>query len=275
MELWFTERQTEAMALSCLVSRTIHREQSRLQEIAVLETVQYGRMLVLDNMIMVTEADEFIYHEMISHVPLLVHPNPVEVLVVGGGDGGTIREVFKHPEVKKVVLAEIDERVIDASRRFFPTLNTGFSDPRLEIAIGDGWDHVQTHPASYDVIIVDSSAPAGPSDKLFEAEFFRMTAESLRPGGIMVAQTESPFVNRSLLKRVFKDIKKAFSFYHPYLSFLPTYPSGMWSYTIAANTDIPYLCPRSLPGLTTKYYTPEIHRAAFTLPPFVAELLED
>ena len=275
MELWFTEKQTDALALSLLVNKTLHRERTPFQDLAVLETVQYGRMLVLDGVVMLTEADEFVYHEMIAHVPLLVHPDPRLVLVIGGGDGGTVREVLKHPSVEKVVLAEIDERVIEVSRRFFPTLSVGFTVPRLELAIGDGIEHVRNHPGAYDVILVDSTDPIGPGVGLFEADFYRMAAAALRPGGILAAQTESPFVNRDLIRRIHKNMKAAFPFRRLYLASIPTYPSGLWSFTLAAQGEVPYLAPRVLPGLATKYYTPEVHRAAFILPPFVAELVRE
>ncbi|MGQ9778653.1 MAG: polyamine aminopropyltransferase [Bacillota bacterium] len=275
MELWFTEKQTEALALSLLVTRTLHRERTPFQDLAVLETVQYGRMLVLDGVVMLTEADEFVYHEMIAHVPLLVHPDPRIVLVIGGGDGGTVREVLKHPSVERVVLAEIDERVIEASRRFFPALSVGFTDPRLQFAIGDGIEHVRNHPGTYDVILVDSTDPIGPGVGLFEADFYRMAAAALRPGGVLVAQTESPFVNRDLIRRIHKNMKEAFPFRRLYLAAIPTYPSGLWSFTLAAKTEVAHLEPRVLPGLATKYYTPEVHRAVFALPPFVAELVRE
>lgn len=273
MELWFTERQAEGVALSCLVKRTIYVEDTPFQHLAVLETCQYGRMLVLDGMVMLTEADEFVYHEMIAHVPLLVHPDPRLVLVIGGGDGGTVREVLKHPSVERVVLAEIDERVIEAARRFFPTLSTGFGDPRFTLAVGDGIEHVRAHPGAYDVILVDSTEPIGPAEGLFGAEFYRMAAEALRPGGILVAQTESPFLNRDLISRIQVNMGKAFPFRRLYLASIPTYPSGLWSFTLASGAEVPYLAPRTAPELATRYYTPEVHRAAFVLPPFVAELV--
>ena len=274
MELWFTERQTKGVALSLLVERTLHVEDTPFQHLAVLETAEYGRMLVLDGMVMLTEADEFVYHEMLAHVPLLVHPDPRLVLVIGGGDGGTVREVLKHPTVERVVLAEIDERVIEAARRFLPSLSAGFGDPRLTLAVGDGIAHVRAHPGTYDAILVDSTDPVGPAEGLFGAEFYRMAAAALRPGGILAAQTESPFLNRDLIRRIQANMKEAFPFRRLYLAAIPTYPSGLWSFTLASGAEVPYLAPRTAPGLAARYYTPEIHRAAFVLPPFAAELVE-
>ncbi|MGE5551336.1 MAG: polyamine aminopropyltransferase [Bacteroidota bacterium] len=275
MELWYTEKQTKALALSCLVKRTIHAEKTPYQELAIIETEQYGRMLVLDGMVMVTEADEFVYHEMIAHVPLAIHPSPRHVLVIGGGDGGTVREVLKHATVERVVLAEIDARVVETAREFLPTLSAGFGDPRLVMAIGDGVEHVRRHQGVYDVILVDSTEPIGPAAGLFGAEFFKMAAAALKPGGLLVAQTESPFVNGDLIGRAHASLGEAFPFRWLYLASIPTYPSGLWSFTLAAEREVPYLEPRALPGLTCKYYSREVHRAAFALPPFVADLLKE
>ena len=274
MELWFSERQTKALALSCLVRRTLHSERTPYQDLAVIETEQYGRMLVLDGMVMLTEADEFVYHEMIAHVPLTIHPAPLDVLVIGGGDGGTVREVLKHSAVRRVVLAEIDERVVEVSREFLPTLSSGFRDPRLVMAIGDGVEHVQRHRGAYDVILVDSTEPIGPAAGLFGAEFFRMAAEALKPGGLLAAQTESPFINGDLIGKAHHSLRGSFPFLRLYLASIPTYPSGLWSFTLAALEEAPYLEPRPQAGLACRYYSSEVHRASFALPPFVAELVK-
>lgn len=273
MDLWFTEKQTQALALSCLVKRTIHSERTPYQELSVIETEQYGRMLVLDGLVMLTEVDEFVYHEMMSHVPMAIHPAPRDVLVIGGGDGGTVREVLKHQGVQRVTLAEIDARVVEAARQFLPTLSSALDDPRLVLAIGDGVEHVRFHTGTYDVILVDSTEPIGPAAGLFATEFFRMAAAALRPGGLLVAQTESPFLNADLIRQTHLNMQAAFPFLRLYLASIPTYPSGLWSFTLAAGADAPYLDPRSLSGLVTRYYSREVHRAAFALPPFVAALV--
>ena len=273
MELWFTEKQTKSLALSLGVKRTIHAEKTPFQELAILETEQYGRLLVLDGMVMLTEADEFVYHEMLAHVPLCLHQRPERVLVIGGGDGGTVREVLKHGSVQKVVLAEIDARVVETAKQFLPTVGASLTDPRVDLAIGDGIDHVRRHIGEYDVILVDSTEPIGPGAVLFSREFYRMTADALRPGGIMAAQTESPFLNGELIRQVHAVLAEIFSFRRLYLASIPTYPSGLWSFTLAAREEVPYLEPgsRAVPGC--KYYSPEVHRAAFALPPFVAALV--
>lgn len=274
MDLWFTEKQTPNLALSCKVRRTVHSERTPYQELAVVDTEQYGRMLILDGLVMLTEADEFVYHEMIAHVPLSIHEAPRRVLVVGGGDGGTVREVLKHQAVERVVLAEIDARVVEICREFLPALSSGFADPRCVMAIGDGVEHVRAHQGEYDVIIVDGSEPIGPAEGLFGAEFFQLAAEALRPGGIFVAQTESPFVNADLIRATHDRLRQTFAFSALYLASIPTYPSGLWSFSLASHAARPYLEPRLDPALSTRYYSPEVHKASFALPPFVADLIE-
>lgn len=273
MELWFTEKQTNALALSCLVKDTIYREKTKYQDLAVVDTAEYGRMLILDGVIMTTEGDEFFYHEMISHVPLNTHPCPKDVLVVGGGDGGTVREVLKHPTVSRVVLAEIDEGVINAARRYLPTLASGFSDPRVEINITDAILYVREHPNEFDVVIIDSTDPVGPGEGLFTRGFYQDVAKALKKDGIMVAQTESPVVNRDLLRKIHSNLDGLFPLIRLYLGIVPTYPTGLWSYTLGSKGPDPVAVPpEKFLALDTKYYTPEVHRAAFVLPPFVQKL---
>ncbi len=273
MDLWFTEKQTDSLALSCLVNKTIYREKTKYQDLAVVETAEYGRMLILDGVIMTTEADEFFYHEMIAHVPLNTHPCPKDVLVVGGGDGGTVREVLKHPTVSRVVLAEIDEGVVNASRKYLPTLSSGFSDPRVEMNFIDAVLYVREHPNEFDVVIIDSPDPVGPGEGLFTREFYQNVANALKKDGIMVAQTESPVVNKDLLRKIHANLDGLFPLVRLYLGIVPTYPAGLWSYTLGSKGPDPVAVPpEKFVALETKFYTPEVHRAAFVLPPFVQEL---
>lgn len=274
MELWFTEKQTTELAISCLVKNTVFREKTKYQDLAVVDTYQYGRLLALDGIIMTTEADEFLYHEMITHVAMNTHPHPEQVLVIGGGDGGSVREILKHPTVKRVVLAEIDEGVVNASRRYLPTISVGLSDPRVQIEITDGIVYVREHPNEFDVIIVDSTDPIGPAVGLFAHEFYKDVSKALRLDGIMVAQTESPVVNQDMIRKIWGNLKGVFPITRMYLGIVPTYPTGLWSYTLGSKGPDPIAVPaeKFLP-LETRYYTPEIHKAAFLLPPFVQELL--
>lgn len=270
MELWFTEKQTPQLAISCLVKSTVYREKTKYQDLAVLDTAEYGRMLVLDGIIMTTEKDEFFYHEMISHVAMHTHARPEQVLVIGGGDGGTVREVLKHPTVSRVVLAEIDEGVVNAARRYLPTLAQSLTDPRVEIEITDGIIYVREHPGEFDVVIVDSTDPIGPGVGLFTREFYQDVAKALKDGGIMVAQTESPVSNKDTLQKIHRNLQGVFPLVRLYLGPVPTYPSGLWSYTLGSKGPDPVAVPDTkFLALDTKYYTPEVHRSAFALPPFV------
>ncbi|MDI6871773.1 MAG: polyamine aminopropyltransferase [Bacillota bacterium] len=275
LELWYTEDQTENQRFSCRVTRTLHSEQTPFQKLDVFETAQWGRMLTLDGLVMTTDRDEFVYHEMITHVPLCTHPNPEYVAVIGGGDGGAIREILKHPGVKKATLIEIDERVIEASRRFFPAISSGLSDPRVEIRVEDGINHVAEVKGRYDVIIVDSTDPIGPAVGLFAKEFYQNVFAALREDGLFVAQTESPFYHADLIRNTFATVSGIFPVTRLYLATIPTYPSGLWSFTVGSKKYDPAVVnpDRKLP-FATRYYTPELHRGAFALPQFVAELIK-
>jgi spermidine synthase len=275
MELWFTEKQTPDLGITFRLTRTLRFEQTRYQELAVHETNQFGRLLVLDGTVQTTEADEFFYHEMIAHPALFAHSDPKRVLIIGGGDGGVVREVARHTGVESIELVEIDDRVVAAGKEFFPTISSGLSDPRVKVIIGDGIAHVAKAESQYDVIIVDSTDPVGPAVGLFAVEFYKSVNRALRPGGILVAQTESPVVNRDVLSHAFRSISQAFGNTRLYLGPVPTYPSGSWSYTLGLKSDID---PAAVIGakpcpFSTKYYSPEVGRAAFALPPYVRELI--
>lgn len=274
MDLWYTERQTEGVALSCKVIRSLHSEQTPYQRLDVIETTQFGRMLVLDGMVQTTESDEFVYHEMIVHVAMQTHPDPRRVAVIGGGDGGAVREVLKYPGVQSVKLVEIDAKVVDASRRFFPQLSAGLDDPRVECLFVDGIRHIQETKGAYDVIIIDSTEPVGPAVGLFSREFYAACFESLGERGVLVAQTESPFFNRDILSRAFHGIKSVFPVCRLYLASIPTYPSGLWSFSLGSKDVDPLDAAPDLKGIPTRYYSEALHRAAFQLPRFVQEIVE-
>lgn len=275
MELWFTEKQTPNLGYSCKITGTLHTEKTEFQDLAVIDTLQFGRMLVLDGMVMTTEVDEFVYHEMISHIALNTHPNPKRVLVVGGGDGGAIREILKHDSVEEAVLAEIDSRVVEVSQKYLPSIAGSLTDKRVTLAIGDGVEHVRTHPGKYDVILIDSTEPIGPAVGLFSREFYQDVHRALTPDGIMVAQSESPFVNQDVIRMIHANLAGVFPIKHLYLANIPTYPSGLWSFTIASKQWDPVQADLSgKRELDTKYYTKDVHFGAFKLPRFVAELVK-
>lgn len=275
LNLWFTEQQTKDMRISVRVKQILHQEETPFQSLAVLDTDQFGRMLVLDNIIQTNIADEFVYHEMITHVALNTHAAPKKVLVVGGGDGGAVREIIKHQSVEKAVHCEIDGAVIEASRRFLPEISCALDDPRVEIIVDDGIKHVKENKDTYDIIIVDSTDPIGPAEGLFSVSFYRDIFASLKDDGIFVAQTESPFFNRNLIPGLYKDIAGIFPVTRLYLAVIPTYPGGLWTFTMGSKKYDPLKSDISkIPPMDTKYYSPAIHQTCFVLPPFVKELLE-
>lgn len=276
MNFWFTEMQTPDVALSCRTRRLLHSEKTPYQELAVYETVQFGRMLVLDDVIQTTVADEFVYHEMITHVGLNTHPDPRRVLVIGGGDGGSVREILKHTRVEKVTLVEIDGRVIEAARKFLPETSCGFEDPRVEIVVADGIKYVGEQQGAYDVVVVDAPDPVGPAVGLFSASFYRSIWRALAEDGLCLAQTESPFFNRDLISRVYRDMAGVFPLVRLYLACIPTYPGGLWSFTLGSKKYDPLQVEaEKIPDLGTRYYSPAVHKSAFVLPPFVAELVAE
>lgn len=275
MELWFTEMQTPAVGITCKTSRTLIEEHTGYQHLAIIETEQFGRMLVLDGMVQTTERDEFVYHEMLAHVALNTHPNPRRVAVVGGGDGGTIREVLKHPSVEEAVLVEIDGRVVDACREFLPGISGALSDPRVTVKIADGVQHIRDVRGEYDVVLIDSTEPVGSAIGLFSPSFYADVRKALRDDGIMVAQTESPFFNQDLIRRTQAGIQASFPVTRLYLASVPTYPSGLWSFTLGSLRHDPLqVDAATIKAIPTKYYNRDVHYGAFQLPTFVRELVE-
>ena len=275
MELWYTEKQTENHGITSKITRTLHTEKSEFQDIAVIDTVEFGRMLTLDGLVMTTIRDEFVYHEMITHLALNTHANPKKVLVVGGGDGGAIREIIKHPAVEKATLVEIDGRVIEVSKQYLPEIAGALGDPKVEVLVDDGIKHLADKADTYDVICIDSTDPIGPAEGLFAADFYQSVYRSLREDGIMVAQTESPFFNAGLITRVNKDISEIFPITRLYLAAIPTYPSGLWSFTMGSKKYDPLEVDETkIPEYPTKYYSPRIHKSVFALPKFVEDLIK-
>ncbi|HHY59004.1 MAG TPA: polyamine aminopropyltransferase [Clostridia bacterium] len=272
--LWFSELQTPSLAISCRAKATLHSEKTEFQDLMVIDTEAFGRMLLLDGVIQTSIKDEFVYHEMITHVALNTLKNPKRALVVGGGDGGSIREILKHKSIEKATLVEIDRRVVEVCKEYLPEISVGLQDPRVEIIFDDGIKHVKEHKNTYDLIVVDSTDPVGPAVGLFAKEFYASVYEALTDEGMFVAQTESPFFNAELIKRVMNDVRDIFPIAKIFLAHIPTYPGGCWSFTLGSKKYDPEQVDLSnLPQLDTKYYSPEIHKAAFVLPPFVKEIV--
>lgn len=276
---WFREvcSMWEGISLSLKVEKTLYSQRSQFQQIDVYETKGYGKMLVLDGIIQLTESDEFTYQEMMAHLPLMSHPDPRNVLVIGGGDGGILREIERHKGVKTIDFCEIDEQVIEVSKQFLPGLACGFNDPRLTIHIRDGNEFVREMSGAYDVIIVDSSDPIGPGEVLFKKSFYQGLKDALKPGGLIATQGESFFLHEDCVCNLI-DITRELFDHHAYATIVvPTYPGGHISMCMAS------LGPgfgdpvRPMPqGLQEqlKYYSPGIHRAAFVQPYFAQKLIE-
>ncbi|MFN7252052.1 MAG: spermidine synthase [Anaerobacillus sp.] len=275
MGLWFTEKQTEYFGITAEIKRTLHTEQTDFQKLDMVETAEFGNMLILDGMVMTTEKDEFVYHEMVAHVPLFTHPNPKNVLVVGGGDGGVIREVLKHPSVEKATLVEIDGKVIEYSKKYLPSIAGALEDPRVDVKVDDGFMHIAKSEAVYDVIMVDSTEPVGPAVNLFTKGFYEGIAKALKEDGVFVAQTDNPWFHSHLITNVQRDVKEVFPITRLYTANIPTYPSGLWTFTIGSKKYDPLEVEEErFHEIETKYYTKELHKAAFALPKFVQDLIK-
>lgn len=275
MELWFTEKQTEHFGITARIVRTLHTEQTPFQKLDMVETAEFGNMLILDGMVMTTQKDEFVYHEMVAHVPLFTHPKPENVLVVGGGDGGVIREVLKHPSIKKATLVEIDGKVIEYSKKYLPEIAGKLDDPRVEVKVDDGFMHIAQSKNEYDVIMVDSTEPVGPAVNLFTKGFYAGIANALKEDGIFVAQTDNPWFKADLIRNVYRDVKEIFPITRLYTANIPTYPSGLWTFTLGSKQYDPLaVSDDRFHDIETKYYTKELHKACFVLPKFVADLVK-
>ncbi len=274
---WFSEIHEDlwpGRALSLRIDRLLYKERSKYQEICIFENNGVGRVLTLDNIIQLTESDEFAYQEMIAHIPLLAHPNPRRVLIIGGGDGGVAREVARHSSVETIDLCEIDEMVIAASKRYLPFTAKGFEDPRVHVYIKNGAEFIQDCTDEYDVIIVDSSDPIGPADVLFEKSFYGSLKESLRPDGIMMNQAESIWLHFDLIKKLQTIAHALFPIVAYCFACIPTYPSGQIGF-LCCSKQYDVRQPQREPDDSFKqklrYYTPDIHTASFHLPAFVGK----
>ncbi|WP_412096027.1 spermidine synthase [Bacillus sp. PS06] len=275
MELWFTEKQTKNFGITAKINKTLHTEQTEFQKLDMVETAEFGNMLILDGMVMTTQKDEFVYHEMVAHVPLFTHPKPENVLVVGGGDGGVIREVLKHPSVKKATLVDIDGKVIEYSKQYLPEIAGKLDDPRVDVKVDDGFLHIAKSENEYDVIMVDSTEPVGPAVNLFTKGFYAGISKALKEDGIFVAQTDNPWFTPELITNVQRDVKEIFPITRLYIANIPTYPSGLWTFTIGSKKHDPLeVSDDRFHDIETKYYTKELHKAAFVLPKFVADLVK-
>lgn len=258
--------------MSLKVKEILDHHRSDYQDVLVFESETYGRVLVLDGVIQVTERDEFSYQEMIAHLPLYAHPNPKKVLVIGGGDGGVLREIARHDCVEEIVICEIDKDVIEVSKKFLPSLSKGYDDPRVKIHIMDGSKFMDENQDSFDIIITDSSDPVGPASVLFETPFYKSMYGCLREGGIVCTQGECIFLHLNLIRPLVNSISRFYTTVEYAYTMIPTYPSGQIGFIIATKgrgsckRPAREADPEALSAL--KYYNSAIHEASFVLPTF-------
>lgn len=276
MSQWITEEQTPHLRLSAEAEEVLYLGESEFQKIEVFKSKEYGTMLALDGVFQTSEREEFIYHEMMSHVPLFLHPNPERVLIIGGGDGGVARECVRHDCVKEVTMVEIDGKVVELAKQYLPTIAKAMIEnhPKLTVKIGDGIGFMAEAEDYYDVIIVDCSDPIGPGEGLFTEEFYKNTLKALKKDGLFVQQTESPMLHQPLVEKVFGYVNNHFPIARLYTAFIPIYPAGMHCFTLGSKIYDPLTwTPNREQNFETKYYNAEIQKAAFALPNFVKNYL--
>lgn len=279
MELWFTEQLTKDTTFSIRVTSRLVSAQSEFQKIEVYESRDFGRILVLDGYLMLTEKDEFIYHEMITHVPMAVNPAAADVLVIGAGDGGTVRELTRYQSIRRIDMVEIDQQVVDICRKYLPQTAGRLADERVNLIFTDGVKFVADKTNEYDLIIVDSTDPIGPGEGLFTSKFYADCFKALKPNGILVNQMESPYYPDDALmaQSAFKKLKSVFPLAKAYQAHIPTYPSGHWLFGFASKgldptADLKADLWNDL-MLATKYYNTDLHKGSFALPNYVLEIL--
>ncbi len=281
LDLWFCEYHTKNVKLSIKVDKQLYSEKSDFQRIDVFESKEFGRFLTLDGYMMLTEKDEFIYHEMITHVPMAVNPHIKNILVIGAGDGGVLRELTKYNNVEHIDLVEIDEMVVDVCKRYLPQTACGFDDERIDLHFEDGLKYIRRFEDEYDLIIVDSTDPFGPGEGLFTKEFYGNCFKALREDGIMVNQHESAFYTEdaTAMKRAHKRIVESFNISRVYQANIPTYPSGHWLFGFASKKYHPVFDLDSNKWkslmIKTKWYNTNLHRGSFYLPNYIEEMLRD
>ena len=281
MELWFSEFHTPDVKHSLRVNRHLYSKKSDYQQIDIYDTPEFGKVLTLDGNVMLTERDEFIYDEMITHVPMAVHPNIQDVLVIGAGDGGVVRELARYETIRSIDLVEMDEEVVSACRQYLPENACRLDDKRVHIYFDNALRFIRRRKAQYDLIIVDSTDPFGPSEGYFTREFYGICYNALREDGIMVNQQGSPFYRQDAeaMQRSHKRIVSTFPISRVYQAHIPTYAAGYWLFGFASKKYHPiddFDREKWLNlHLKTKYYTVRLHAGAFFLPAFLEEMLEE
>ena len=283
-EQWFGERERVGLEQRIQVRRVLYEGRSDYQSICVLDTVPFGRALILDNILQTTEKDEFIYHEMMVHPSLISLARPERVLIVGGGDGGCLRRVLEHSP-REVVQVELDRAVTETCRRYLPGVSSGaFDDPRLDLLFADGYEFVEKAQEPFDAVIVDLTdpIPSGPSQRLFTAEFYQAVRRILKEEGLIVTQSSSALLLTDELLSIYANLKAVFPLVRVYLAPVPSYPGVLWSFTLASAGNDPLALDEATVrqrlearGISSRYYSPQMHLASFALPPFLAGLLAE
>lgn len=280
-DLWYSEYHTQNVRFSLKVNCQLHNEKSNYQKISVFDSPEFGRFLTLDGIMMLTERDEFIYHEMITHPAMAVNPHIKNVLVIGAGDGGVVRELGKYKEIENIDVVEIDERVVAVCKEYLPKTACGFDDPRVHLYFQDGLKFVRRVENKYDLIIVDSTDPFGPGEVLFTKEFYGNCYKALKEKGILINQHESPFYegDAKAMKSAHRRISHAFPISSVYQAHIPTYPSGHWLFGFASKVLHPLKDLKTVDWnplkIPTRYYNTDLHQGAFALPTYVKEMLHD
>lgn len=281
MEFWFSELHTPNVKFSVKVDRQLYSEENEYVRLDIFDSPELGRFLTIDGYIILTERDEFIYHEMLTHIPMAVHPNPEKILVFGAGDGGVVRELLKYPDVKKIDMVEVNEGVVEASKKYLPFTASGLTDPRVNIYTENCLRYIRHIEQEYDVIIVDSAGFYGPGESLLSREFYGSCYKALKEDGIMVNQHQSPFYDEDRLEtqKAHKRIVESFPISRVYQAHIPSYPSGYWLFGFASKKyhpvkDLKTKHWKNL-DIETRYYTTNLHKGCFALPAYVEQMLED
>lgn len=271
-DLWFVEGEGDNLLVKYKVREVLFAEQSPFQHVMVLDTYDFGPTLVLDGAIQTTARDGHVYNEMISHIPLLTHPEPRKVLIIGGGDCGAAREVCKYSEVEQVDMVEIDELVVKVSKKYLPEVSGNLSDERVNFIFADGLKFIKERQSYYDIIIVDSSDPVGPAVELFSSQFYNDVYQALKPDGLMVCQSHSPLFNQEAHRQTYQRLNKLFPIVRVYMAFVPTYPGGQWSFTLGSKKYEPNNLGQKW-NKEAKYVNADILEGCFKLPEEVRQIL--
>ncbi|KAJ4142328.1 putrescine aminopropyltransferase [Fusarium falciforme] len=279
---WFREisEMWPGQAMTLRVEKVLVHEKSKYQDVLIFKSTDFGNVLVLDNVVQCTERDEFSYQEMITHLAMNSHPNPKKVLVIGGGDGGVLREIVKHDCVEEAILCDIDEAVVRLSKQYLPTMSVGFDHPKVKVHIGDGFKFLNDYKNEFDVIITDSSDPEGPAEALFEKNYFKLLHDALKEGGVISTQAENQWLHLPLITQLKKDCRSIFPVAEYAYTTIPTYPSGQIGFMVCSkdpNADVKTPLrqwTKEEEDEKCRYYSSEIHKASFVLPKFAEKALE-